>query len=105
MLQPFPCPTASFEVVGIDLNADWSSMDRDHCRPFDKVYENLHSPYGLRLGRCKFLCTSYFLCHGPHRTLLRDRGRTFLSALLRKSFNRLVLPTKQLQAITLRRID
>lgn len=88
MLQPLPCPSAPFEVVGIDLYGPlpltstghrWIVTAVDHLTRYAEI-----APLctGCASEVADFFLQAIFLRHGPPRTLLSDRGRTFLSAVL-----------------------
>lgn len=88
MLQPLPCPSAPFEVVGIDLYGPlpistaghrWVVTAVDHLT---RYAETAPLRTGCAVEVAEFFLRSIFLRHGPPRVLLSDRGKTFLSATL-----------------------
>lgn len=80
-------------------------MDRDRCRLFTRYVETAALRTGFAYEVADIFLQAILLHHGPPRPLLSDRCRMFLSALLAGVLDLRVLPTKQLQAITLSRMD
>lgn len=88
MLQPLPCPSDPFEVVGIDLYGPLPSTPTGHrwivtaVDHLTRYAETAPLRTGCASEVADFFLQTIFLRHGPPRVLLSDRGRTFLSAVL-----------------------
>lgn len=88
LLQPFPCPSAPFETVGIDLYGPlpstaagyrWVVTAVDHLT---RYAETAPLRSGCATEVADFFLRAILLRHGAPRVLLSDRGRTFLSAIV-----------------------
>lgn len=88
LLQPMPCPSAPFHVVGIDLYGPlplttagnrWVVTAVDHLT---RYAETAPLRTGCASEVAHFFLKDLFLRHGPPRILLSDRGKTFLSTML-----------------------
>lgn len=88
LLQPLPCPSRPFERVGIDLIGPlhtsssgnrWVVVAIDHLT---RYAETSALPTATAEDVATFFLTNILLRHGAPHTLLSDRGRVFLSALV-----------------------
>lgn len=88
LLQPLPCPSRPFERVGIDLIGPlhtsssgnrWVVVAIDHLT---RYAETSALPTATADDVATFFLTNILLRHGAPHTLLSDRGRVFLSALV-----------------------
>lgn len=87
-LLPIPCPTAPFEVVGIDLYGPlpvtaagnrWIVTAIDHLTRYAETTSVIT---GSASEVADFVLQAIILRHGAPRVLLSDRGKAFLSQLL-----------------------
>lgn len=88
LLQPIPCPTAPFAIVGIDLVGPlpvtpagyrWIVTAVDHLTRYAETAP-LRSSSASDVAT--FFLEAIVLRHGAPRVLLSDRGKTFLSSLI-----------------------
>lgn len=88
LLQPLPCPSRPFEVVGIDLYGPlpstaagyrWIVTAVDHLT---RYAETAPVKSGSAMEVADFFLRTILLRHGAPRVLLSDRGKTFLSSIL-----------------------
>lgn len=88
-LQPLPCPPRPFDRVGIDLygplpyTADgnrWAIVAVDHLT---RYAETAALPAATATDVASFILHRFILRHGAPRELLSDRGRVFLSEVVK----------------------
>lgn len=88
-LQPLPCPEKPFDRVGIDLYGPlpstvagnrWVIVAVDHLT---RYAETAALPAATAREVASFLIRRFILRHGAPRELLSDRGRVFLSDVIR----------------------
>lgn len=90
-LQPVPCPSQPFEVIGIDkygplpltlTGKQWIVTAVDHLTHYAEI-ACVTSASASEVAA--FILQALVLRHGAPRVILSDRGKAFLSQLCRRS--------------------